>query len=506
MNLGEFIIKIGTQGDTKELEKAIKKLEEAEKKTRRMIKVQQDLAKATNEEEKALINKNAAQQDELDGLKAVKSEQEALNSSMQKSIGTALKMVGAFGATVTMLDRLGNSLIKANQMYITFEKQSGISISRLNRMAGIAQMAGTGLSPEQVAGDLSSLQQKIARFSRFGENAKTFGMLGINPRGMKSDQLLLGLRKSLKKFDGETKSIILSELGLSQEWLHVLDLSDEKFKDYLKTSKELQLSEKERKQLAKYMEKQQKNNMRWELAKQKLLIAVMPMVQQIMEVASKAALVFANLLEKNPPWLPVVRDVLLMFIGTKFLSAVRATMTMAKALKELAISGAISGALGGTAAGAGLAAGAAKKKKGGLFGGITLGKLFGKKSMQKLGTIAGKQAAKAGVRIAGGQAAAAGAGAATGGAGWGIAEAVLIGWGLIDIVGGLWDWLKDARNEDRQEEEMPTPDPDEGAPRYQYHNVKSNMTNNFFNNPQPAKEAIQQLSDFHNLILAEQYR
>ena len=60
MNIGEFIIKIGTQGDTKELEKAIKKLEDAEKKSRRLIKTKQALAKATDDEERALIKKNAA--------------------------------------------------------------------------------------------------------------------------------------------------------------------------------------------------------------------------------------------------------------------------------------------------------------------------------------------------------------------------------------------------------------------------------------------------------------
>ena len=56
MNLGEFIIKIGTQGDTKALDEAIKKMSEAEKKTRKQIKLMQDLAKATSDEEKALID------------------------------------------------------------------------------------------------------------------------------------------------------------------------------------------------------------------------------------------------------------------------------------------------------------------------------------------------------------------------------------------------------------------------------------------------------------------
>lgn len=472
MNLGEFIIKIGTKGDTKALDDAIKKMSEAEKKTRKQIKLMQDLAKATSDQEKELIKKNAAQQDELEGLKQVKTEQEALNASMKKNIMTSIKFIGAIGATVTMLDRLGNSLLKSNQMYITFEKQSNISISRLNRMAGLAQLSGTNLSPEQVAGDIQSLQHKIFRFERFGENAKTFGMLGLNPRGMDSDKLILSLRRSLKRYSGRVKSEILQELGLSQEWLNVLNLSDEQFKDYLKTANELQLSEKERKQLAKYTFQQQKNNMRWELAKQKLLISIMPMVQQIMEVVSKAALAFSKFLDKNPSWLKIFRDILLLLAGNSIIKTI-------KALSKL-----LAGGIFGTIAGAGAKTGGkALLGKTGLLG---LSKLASKKGIGAVGGVLAKRGAGMLGGLAGGP--------------LGVIFSIAMGiWTIVDL-------FKLFTNKQDEEKQDLTPDPDEGSPRYQYSNVRSNMTNNFFNNPQPAKEAIQQLSNYHSLILAEQFR
>ena len=468
MNLGEFIIKIGTEGDTKALDAAIKKMTEAEKKTRRQIKLMQDLAKATSDEEKELIKKNAAQQDEIDSLREAKTEHDSLNSAMQKNIMTSIKFVGAIGATVTVLDRLGNSLLKSNQMYITFEKQSNISISRLNRMAGLARLSGTNLSPEQVAGDIQSLQHKIFRFERFGENAKTFGMLGLNPKGMDSDKLILSLRNSLKKYSGRVKSEILQELGLSQEWLNVLDLSDEQFKDYLKTSKELQLTEKERKQLAKYTFQQQKNNMRWELAKQKLLIAVMPLVQQIMDVTSKAALTFSKLLEQNPGWLKVFRDILFLLAGNSIIKSINALT---------------------------------KLLAGGIFG--TLAGLGGKGLLGKSGLAGVSRLAKQkGLGAAGGILAKRGAGMLGGLAGGPIGAVFSIAMGIWTIV----DLIKIFTNKQDEDRDDITPDPDEGSPRYQYSNYKSNMTNNFFNNPQPAKEAIEQLSYYYNLTIAEQNR
>ena len=461
MNLGEFIIKIGTQADTKQLENAAKKLEEAEKKTRRLINYFKELGEATSDNEKKLIKKNFALQTQADKIKSVVQEQNAYNASMQKGIATAMKFIGAIKLGVIVLDRMGNSLLRSNQQYFTFQKQSGISISRLNRMAGIAQMAGTGLSPEQVAGDIQSLQHKIFRFERFGENAKTFGMLGINPRGMDSDKLILSLRKSLSRYSGRVKSEILTELGLSQEWLHVLDLSDEKFKEYVKTANKLQLTEKERKQLAEYMAKQQENNMRWELAKNKLLIAAMPMVQKIMEWTSKAAVQIANILEKKPTWLNLVRDILLI-------------LTTGKVLKTISgLTSVLGGALGGI--------------------GKTLGAVGRVTSRKGLGAALGM----VGKRLLGGA-----GGFAFGpviGAIFTIASTILILKDIYDIVA---DWFGKKKEED--EETLPTPD--DGGTRYQYHNVRSNLTNNFYNNPQPTNTAVQELTRHYNLILAEQYR
>ena len=487
MNLGEFIIKIGTQGDTKELDKAIDKLKAAEKETRRQIKLQKELNQATTEHEKALIKENYAQQNKIDKLQDAKNKQNAFNSSMINGIMTAMKMVGAIGATVTMLDRMGNSLLKANQMYMTFGQQTDISISRLRRAAGVARLAGMNMSPEQVAGDISGLQHKIFRFERFGEGAQTFGKLGINPRGMKADQLILSLRSALKGYTGQIKSEYLDELGLSQEWLTVLNLTNEQFKDYLKTADELQLTEEERKELAKYTYQQQKNNMRWELAKQKLLIAIMPMVQQIMEVTSKAALEFSKFINDNPSVLNLIRDVLILFTGAKMISTIRAVNDMVKGLKALGALGLAGGLVKGAAKGTGAVAGA------GLLGGI-----FAKKGFRKfLGKTLGKGAAKFAAR----QAMAAGVGAGTGGAGLPFAEGALALWGIWEIGKDIFDFLKTKDEKDEEKEKQLT-EPVETGTRYAYHTMNSNMTNNFFNNPQPAKETLREMVGIQAQFLA----
>lgn len=456
MNIGEFIIKIGTQGNTKGLDEAIKKLEEAEKKTRKMIKVQQALTKATSDEEKALIKKNAAQQDELDNLKAVKTEHDALNNTIQKNIATTLKFIGVAAATITMLDRMGNSLLKSNQQYITFEKQTGISINRLNRMAGIARMSGMNLSPEQVASDLQSIQQKVYEYG-LGKGTGIFSQLRMNPMGMQADQFIAVLRQKLKPYSGQVKSNVLSQLGLSQEWLNVIDLTDEKFKEYLKTSKELQLSDKERYLLAKYTEKQQKNNMRWELAKQKITIAILPYVQEIMEATSKIALKIADIFEKNPAWLNLAKDVLLLLAGRSVIKTIEAIAGLLK--------------LGGITTLLGIGGAAAKTGAGVLArGGI-------QKGATKVGlATAGKIPGWIGI----------------------LANAALFVPLIYDAIKGFFN------KQDKAEDEL-QPEPVEQA-RYQYHNIESKMTNNFFANPQPAQTTINELNNAINRYTQYQYR
>ncbi len=467
MNIGEFIIKIGTQGNTKGLDDAIKKMSEAEKKTRKQIKLMRDLNKATSDQEKELIKKNAAQQDELEGLKAVKSQQDELTNSMKISMMTSIKFIGAIGATVTMLDRLGNSLLKSNQMYITFEKQTGLGIGRLNRMAGLAQLSGMGLSPEQVAGDLQGLQQRIFRLGMTGEGSGIFAQLGMNPMGMKSDQFIAALRQRTKGMSAQSKSYILSELGLSQEWLNVLELTNEQFAQHIKDSKELQLSEKERKQLAQYTAQQQKNNMRWELAKQRLLIAAMPLIQKIMDMTSKIALQISNVLEKNPQWLYVVKDILLLLAGNSVIKTI-------SAISKLLSGGII----------------------GGLLGGVAGKSIFGKTAGKGLMRLAGA----GGIGAAGGIIAKRGAAALGGLAGGPIGAIFSIAMGIWMIV----DLFKLFINkEDEKDEDLP--DPAELDTGYQYRNINSNMTNHFYNNPAPQQAVISELENISHRYLETAY-
>ena len=449
MNLGEFIIKIGTKGDTKEIEKTRKRLEEVEKSYRRYLKMQQELAKAETKEEKAQIKQSYARQEQIEKLKEAESAQKGLTASVGSAIRTSLTMIGTIAGMVIALDRLGNSLLRNNQMYVTFNRQTGISIDRLNRMTGVARLSGMNLSPEAVAGDLQNLQQQIFELPYTGRNAGTFAMLGMNPTGMKADDFIVALRQRLKGASAQQKSYLIGQLGISQEWLNVLDLADKDFKSYVALSRKLQLSEEERAQLAKYTFLQQKNNMRFEYAKQKLLLAAMPLVQQIMEAVSKIALKVSDIFEKNPVWLRLARDILLLLAGSSVLRTVKAIGSLLK----IGIFGGLAKGLGG-------------------IGRFT--KALGTGALAKL---LGKQVAKKGIM------------GAIGWAGGPVLGAILT---IASIIWLIYDLVKPFF--EKQDEKADEPEPvDVTAGGHYYKNTNANITNHFHNNPQPVNEIQQNL-------------
>lgn len=450
MKLGELFIELGITGDIKPLKQALSGMNAASIKAKLLTKYLRDLKKAKTAEEKATIKSNFAQK--INTLNTIENT---------KAIGGLIKAasitVAKIAAVVVIFDRLNNSLLKSNQLFVNFTKQTGLSISRLNRLAGVAKLSGMGLSAEQVANDLTNLEQRIFKLGLTGEGSGIFAQLGMNPMGMKSDQFIEALRHRMKGLSEVQQTYIVDQLGLSREWLNVLTLNDKEYAELMKESQKLQLSEKERKELAKYTALQQKNNMRWDLAKQRFLKTMMPLIIGIMEGTSKIADFLAKAFNDQP--VRIVRDIAL-FIG---IAATKAKILQAS-LKGI---GAL-GALFGFGAGKGLFA-----------------KLFG--------FGASKQLAKTGAKV--------GAKAALGGSnvwnpiGWG-----LLAWTLWDIFQLLKDWFnEDKEKKDEEETESPF---DEDAWKYSYQNINSNMINHFHNNPVPQQEVINNLNNVVDKYLA----
>ena len=286
MKLGELIIELGTKGNTKELEKTLSQLKDAEKKTAAQIKLNKDLAKATSEEEKKLIRKNHAQKEEIALTEKTIKKNNERNKSIKAGIKGFSTFISAVSLAIGVLDRFINVSAKSNQNLLTLSKTSGVNLNTINKYTSAARSLNYNVSRETVAQSFASLSNNLRRLQT-GEDVNTIpGALGLlagvggksfNAYGMNSSQFMGALREGIQGVNDEWATDILGRLGLSPDLLPMLRMSKSEFS---KVSNRF-LDEKQIKEqqiLALELQKQRDELVR---AKETLEIQLIPIITQI---------------------------------------------------------------------------------------------------------------------------------------------------------------------------------------------------------------------------------
>lgn len=238
MKLGELFVELGTKGNTKELEKTLKQLKEAEKEVAAQIKLNKDLAKATSDEEKALIKKNYAQKQEIAATEKVINKNKERNKTIVEGIKGFTRLIGTISLAIGVLDRFANASAKSNQNILTLSQNSGIDVNTINKYASAARGLNYNVSQEAVAQSFAGLSENLRRL-RTGEDTSTIpGALGLLPAvggrsfnayGMNATQFMEALRDALKGVSDEWASDILGRLGISTDLLPMLRMSAQEF-------------------------------------------------------------------------------------------------------------------------------------------------------------------------------------------------------------------------------------------------------------------------------------
>ena len=298
MKLGEFFVQLGVKGDTKELDKTIKQLEEAEKQSSRLIKYRKDLAKATNEQEKALIKKNFA--DKV-GLENAKKQKNALIAQRNALMGV-VKGLGAFaiGATIAYkaVDRMVNSLAVANARMIAFQRQTGISFASLNKYASASASVNFNASPEQMANTMQTLASNLfdirmgrGDISPYQELAFVGGK-PFNPFGMSVEQLIESVREAIKGVGDVQATNLITRMGFAPDDLLMLRMTREEFEKI----NDLFLSPREREQMNAYSLQVKKMRLEFQLMKDRALLAIMPLFVKINNTLTNFSTVWGKVL------------------------------------------------------------------------------------------------------------------------------------------------------------------------------------------------------------------
>ena len=259
--VGELFIQFGVEGDASKLDKFTKKV--------------QELAQE--------IDVNIKKQDKTNNN---------LGQMFKRFRRVALAVSGAIYA----IDRLSNSLIKNNQVWLEFQNQTDLSISKLQGYAGVAGLLDKSLGMQGAAGSIAQLNEKLFELKLTGEGAKGFQIAGINPVGQDAFGVLEQVRERIKSLDNTQATYVLKQIGLDPKLLPMLRMEKSEFEELRKIEQRLQLTEEERAQILQYQIRLGIAHNQMSLAMQRLTLALMPLWTKLVEIAGGLAEGISNIL------------------------------------------------------------------------------------------------------------------------------------------------------------------------------------------------------------------
>lgn len=259
--------------------------------------------------------------------------------SFNNFIKTFRRMSIAIGATYLAFDRLANAMLKSNQAYINFNRQTGLALANVNRIAGAGMLVDYNLSPENVMGSMQNLESNLAQI-RLGEgNIAPFQMLGISPVGKNATQVIEDLRQAIKGIDDMTAVNLIQQMGLSPEFLTILRMSTEEMNEYSRIAQQYMLSPEQRQAMQQYAMGLRLVHMQLSYLKDMIVLKVLPAfinfsnnLTAILEKVYK----FADMIDVFLAKIPVLKAAiggLAMFILARF-NPILATITALYLLLE----------------------------------------------------------------------------------------------------------------------------------------------------------------------------
>lgn len=239
MKIADFFIQITAKGDLKEL-KMIADAQKAIKEQSKMavaaakVKVEQ-LKKETVEIQKQAKQKKEEPKTLKDILIArgkMFDQQAKMNLLMGKGIlQTAMMKSGisalAAGFVIATLavDKMVMKLAQANQAYINFQRQTGMSMQGAMGMSAAMANLDVTMTPQEIMQNMQNLQSNLIGVQFGMGNIAPYQMAGINPWGANFDTI----RKQLKGFAPAYRTFLLQQMGLDPRLGALIDLSDKEY-------------------------------------------------------------------------------------------------------------------------------------------------------------------------------------------------------------------------------------------------------------------------------------
>jgi len=250
--IGELFIQLGFKGDTKGAQEFKNAVDELAKKFGATLK---------------LSNKTG----------------ESLLATIKKFRMAALAIMGA----VYVLNRMTDTLLRSNQAWIDFSRQTDLAMENLQGYAAVASVLDKSLGMEGAAQGIANLEQRLYELQLTGQGAEGFMYAGINPMGKNAFQVLEELRERIRNLNNNQASFLLRQMGLDPKMLGMLRMTREEFEALNAQLKQYQLTEDQRKAMQKYQEQLSIAAKQIQYFKDRAILALLPFVVKLAKSFSR---------------------------------------------------------------------------------------------------------------------------------------------------------------------------------------------------------------------------
>ena len=246
--LGELFVELGTIGNVKDLEKFVAKVKEGATAIEKHMKVNDQATKSADVSLKGLISK----------------------------VG---RFKVALTATIYLINRFTNELVRSNQEFLRLTRQTDIALDTFNKWDKVGKMFGI----QNMSGQIENLNKRLFELRLTGQGARGFQLAGINPMGMDAEGVLESVRARIQGMNNTQASYILEQMGLDPSLITILRLGKDEFESLWRTVKRYNLTGKERKEIERLNIQLQICAIKLAYIKDKIILAIMPIWTKLVQ-------------------------------------------------------------------------------------------------------------------------------------------------------------------------------------------------------------------------------
>jgi hypothetical protein len=163
------------------------------------------------------------------GVKADTQQINKVDAGVKSLRSNLLLVSAAFTGAVVALDRFVNSALKGVVSLQNLNAQTGLSIQKLQQFQQAGQLSNLALSADQIAQSIGNVQKNIAAI-RIGQgDIAPFQLLGVDVDGQDAFGVIEQLRGAIQGLDPATATNLISQIGLSPDFINLLRLSRKEF-------------------------------------------------------------------------------------------------------------------------------------------------------------------------------------------------------------------------------------------------------------------------------------